>query len=105
MGYNIVVNNGKINYGIKHFVVDTINDMKQLPPTSQPGSTAYCFATQKKYILDNQGYWREMTSNSSNSGSSTDSDQDVEITYDGGQIGTNDTSTDVGFNGGELSGS
>lgn len=88
MGYNIIANNGKINYGIKHFAVDTINDLLKLPPTSQPGSTAYCLANGKKYMLDREKYWCEMPNTGGNSGGSSGSDDDIiDTVYDGGTIG------------------
>ena len=48
---------GKIAYGIKQFVVQTIEDLKTLPPCEM-GSTAFVEINQKKYIKTGAGEWK-----------------------------------------------
>ena len=47
----------KIAYGIKQFVVQTIEDLKTLPPCEM-GSTAFVEVNQKRYIKNSVGEWK-----------------------------------------------
>ena len=48
---------GKIAYGIKQFVVQTIEELDTLPPCEM-GSTAFVEINQKKYIKNGAGEWK-----------------------------------------------
>ena len=50
MGINIYSNSGHTAYGIKEFVVDTINDLENLPLDCQLGSAALCLEDGKVYF-------------------------------------------------------
>ena len=50
---------GKIAYGIKQFVVQTIEDLKTLPPCEM-GSTAFVEATQTRYMKNGIGEWKKI---------------------------------------------
>ena len=84
MGYHVLANREKVRYGVKSFVVDTLDDIKQLPNTAA-GSTVYCIETQKKYIMDTQGYWR--VAKNMGGGNSGLGDLDgVDLVFDGTEI-------------------
>ena len=48
---------GKIAYGIKQFVVQTVEELDTLPPCEM-GSTAFVEINQKKYIKNGAGEWK-----------------------------------------------
>ena len=90
MGYTILKNGDTTNYGIKHFMVDKLNDLKDFTTILQPGSTAYCFETNKKYMLDAQYRWQVMKNSGGGGGGNTTpvdpSDLEIEAFFDGGNI-------------------
>ena len=57
MGFCIYSNSGKINYGIKHIILDTENDFKKITEQYTPGTTAYVVDNSNNYILNNQNQW------------------------------------------------
>jgi len=52
MGYSIFSNSGKQNYGIKHFIVDTVNDIAKVSANTSPGSTIFVIETSESYMLN-----------------------------------------------------
>lgn len=42
MGYAVLKNSDTTNYGIKHFIIDKLNDLKNFTTVLTPGSTVYC---------------------------------------------------------------
>ena len=53
MAISIYSNRGIKNYGIKHFILDTENDLTYLSTAYKPGSTAFVVETSKYYMLNN----------------------------------------------------
>lgn len=89
MGYTVLSNRNQINYGIKNLIVDTLKDMKKLPPC-QAGTTIYCIETQKTYVMNSQGYWQEAPGlNGGNGGNQSISDSIL----DGTELPENPSST------------
>lgn len=88
MGISIVSNSGKKAYGIKHFIVDTANDINNLTTDCTPGSTALVIENSTTYILNTQHKWKE-----TDIGGSGISDQDTLI-FDG-----NNQSSDITLDG------
>ena len=87
MAVSIYSNSGIKNYGIKHFILDTQDDLTNIPTTCKPGSTAFITETSKYYMLNNQNKWIEVNLSASNGGSS------------GNEIDINEGDTVI-FNGG-----
>lgn len=56
MGFSIFSNGNKINYNIKNYVADTINDLTIIPK-SAPGSMVFVIENSTYYILNNQYQW------------------------------------------------
>lgn len=52
--------NGQIQYNIDEFVIDTPDDIKDLPRKSAMGSYALCISTGAVYVKDSQGEWKEI---------------------------------------------
>lgn len=50
---------GKISYGIKQFVVQTIEELNTLPPCEM-GSTAFVEVNQTKYMKNSAGEWKKI---------------------------------------------
>lgn len=54
---SIMTQDGKQAYGVKEYVVDTPDDVVNLPKNIAPGSTAIIASTSDVYILNNQKVW------------------------------------------------
>lgn len=89
--FTIYSNGNKTSYGIKHYDLDTIEDLKLMEKKDiTPGSTIFIINSSKYYKLNTKRQWIEIFpySNSSNSGGGSGSDED--FNYDGGSIDGSD---------------
>ena len=95
---SIYSNGTRITYGIKHYDLDSIEDLNKMNKSNlTPGSTIFIINSSKYYKLNSKKQWVEIfpygKGNSSNSGSGDgdndgpDSDNDI---YDGGSIDGSD---------------
>ena len=92
---SIISNSGHVAHGIKEFVLDTQNDLENLPVDIQAGSKAYIIETGISYILNSQGEWsQDMSASGSGSGAPGAPGKDGKSAY---QI-----AVDNGFNGTEA---
>ena len=92
---SIISNSGHVAHGIKEFVLDTQNDLENLPVDIQAGSTAKVIETGISYILNSQGEWsQDMSASGSGSGAPGAPGKDGKSAY---QI-----AVDNGFNGTEA---
>lgn len=67
--FTIARNSNKVAYGIKHFVIDTEQDLKEIPlGTVYPGSTAIILESSARYMLNNKREWVQLSSSSGGSG-------------------------------------
>ena len=86
----IGANGSKIAYGVKHYNLDTEEDIKQLPARGQiMGTTCFIISTSKYYIVNGSYEWVEISpfgnaSSGGNGGGGGSSNKD--IIYDGGTI-------------------
>lgn len=82
----IGANGEKIVYGIKHYNLDTENDLNQLPARNEiMGTTCFIISTSKYYMVNGNKQWVEiMPFGSTTSGDTPPSDNN--IIYDGGII-------------------
>ena len=63
--YTLTHQNGKVNYGLKKFIVDSVEDIEKIPTISLlPGSTAFIPKSSKLYIYQDNNTWIEQKSNS-----------------------------------------
>ena len=58
MGYNTLSQSGHTAYGIKEFVVDTDDDIKNLPTDGPMGSAALSIASGNVFILNSKRKWK-----------------------------------------------
>lgn len=54
--YKITSNDGDIAYGIKEFVCDTLEDLKDLPSCAM-GSVAFVIATAEIFMINSKKEW------------------------------------------------
>jgi len=83
MAISIYSNRGIKNYGIKHFILDTNNDLQKLSTSYIPGSTAFIVENSKYYMLNNSHVWCEVSLGNGGGGNGSYEDIDLLI-YDGG---------------------
>ena len=96
----IVRNSNKIAYGIKHFVVNTETELKEIPLGNvYSGSTALVLESSARYVLNNRLPWVKLAASYGSGGSTTpDSPGDIYVGLDGGLV------TDAGIIDGEDEG-
>ena len=85
----IVKNSGKISYGIKRYLCDTLEDL----PYSEngevviPGSKAYVISEKKTYMMGSDEEWHEINEGSGSGASSMSQLTDVDLTnLEDGQV-------------------
>lgn len=85
----IVKNSGKISYGIKRYLCDTLEDL----PYSEngevviPGSKAYVISEKKTYMMGSDEEWHEINEGSGSGASSMSQLTDVDLTnLENGQV-------------------
>ena len=85
----IVKNSGKISYGIKRYLCDTLEDL----PYSEngevviPGSKAYIISEKKTYMMGSDEEWHEINEGSGSGASSMSQLTDVDLTdLEDGQV-------------------
>lgn len=83
MAISIYSNSGNINYGIKHFTLDTIKDLEKISINYTPGSTIYISESSETYILNNSHKWILFNNNNNNNNNNEETDIDIRI-FNGG---------------------
>lgn len=98
MNGSISRNSNNVAYGVKHYTIDTPNDVKELPLHCTPGSTAFVISTSDRYMFNNQYQWIKVANSNSSGGSGSGEGQgsgdgcnchcgDIDsIIWDGGNI-------------------
>ena len=85
-------NGNKIAYGIKHYNLDTEQDLINLPTSRETmGCTCFVISTSKYYMLNSSLKWIEITPfgkvvNGGGGGDTPDTPSDDDIIYEGGII-------------------
>lgn len=51
---------GHVAYGLLEFMIDTVNDLNQLPVDVPMGSTAFCIEDGSVYVINSSGEWVEI---------------------------------------------
>lgn len=67
---NLYKQDGEILYGIKEYLLDSSDDLVDLPRDVRTGSTALVISTGAKYVLDGNKNWVIINSPSGGSGGS-----------------------------------
>jgi uncharacterized membrane protein len=83
MMISIGANRNRLAYGIKHYNVDTEDDLRNINTSNTAmGTTAFVIETSQQYMLNGSGEWKKIkTSNNNGGGSSSD-----DPVYDGGGV-------------------
>ena len=63
MSYALYANDDNIAYGVKKFVVDKEEDIKELPISITPGSSALILSSSTFYVLSNMHQWIKIDKN------------------------------------------
>lgn len=87
MAISIYSNRGIKSYGIKHYILDTTDDLKKVSINCTPGSTAFITETSQYYMLNNKKTWvliNVAAGGGGNSGGTPDIHDGDNIIYDGG---------------------
>ena len=58
--YRLYANDDNITHGTKKFIVDNDDDIKELPTSGTPGSSALVLSSFTIYILNTQQRWIKM---------------------------------------------
>lgn len=58
--HRLVSTNGQIQYDHDEWVVDTPEDLENLPPHSGMGSTAFVISNATLYMKNSEGKWVEV---------------------------------------------
>lgn len=82
----ITRNSNRINYGIKHFIADTENDIQNIPllSTTLPDSTVFVIEDSSTYVLTQSREWVKVITASSGGTGGDDSEGDNTLPDDGG---------------------
>ena len=102
--FTIRANGDRTSYGVKHYTLDTIDDLKQLEKKDiTSGSTIFIINSSKYYMLNSKKQWVEIFpyNNSSNGGSGPAPGE----SYDGGSIDGSDPMPGESYDGGSIDGS
>ena len=72
MALFIIANSGKISYGIKHYLCDTLDDIpfEDNGEAIAPGSTTYVIDSKKTYMYNSKGQWVEIITGGGSGGAS-----------------------------------
>lgn len=54
---NLYSQNGDVQYNIREYIVDTEDEIANLPKGAAMGSTALVLSTAELFMLDGQGEW------------------------------------------------
>lgn len=88
----IGANGEKIAYGIKHYNLDTPNDLAVLAKNGNMGTTCFVISTSKYYMLNSKKEWIEIYPYGSSSGGGGggsgggDEPETEDIVYEGGVV-------------------
>ena len=58
--YGIMETSGHTKQGITQFVIDTPDDLDDVPINVAPGSTVFCISTSAVYMLNHKHEWCEI---------------------------------------------
>jgi hypothetical protein len=94
MAHNITANDDTIAYGIKKIMVDSKEELKELPYKLAPGSKALDVSTMDLYLLNNQNTWVKIknlkvsggSSSEGGSGNGGSGEEGKTYIWDGGDI-------------------
>ena len=57
---NMSSQSGHTTYGLKEYILDTPEDLQDLPITDKMGSTAFIISTSQVYMINSKGEWKEV---------------------------------------------
>jgi hypothetical protein len=79
MAYSLLSQSGQRSgraYGVKSYVADTPEDLKDISTNIPMGCSAYVISTKERYMLNSNGEWKLMGSSGGSGGGEGGSDDD-----------------------------
>lgn len=64
----IMSSNGEISYGVNDYVIDTDDELNEIPSNAEGGSTAYSIESGTTFIKDNMNEWSILNTSASSGG-------------------------------------
>ena len=89
---NLYKQDGEILYGVKEYIIDSMDDVKDLPTNVRPGSIAMLVPSGVKYILNGKKEWVLLmqSSGGGSEGGNTEILEELLRQYDANYNGTVD---------------
>lgn len=88
--FNLYKQDGETLYGIKEFVLDTKEDLQNLPTNIKAGSSALIISTGAVYMLNGSKEWVEIGAVAANEGGSVSPELENEIQQFMNEVDSND---------------
>ena len=89
---SIGANRNRKAYGIKHYNIDTEDELKKIDVSREVmGTTAFVIETSQRYMLNGSKEWKKINATSGGSGSGGGSSEDI---WDGGGVDDSDVPSD-----------
>ena len=60
MAFNMISTYGQVQYNVSEFVIDSPDDLENLPKKCAQGSVALCTDDGSVYVKDSTGEWKEV---------------------------------------------
>lgn len=80
----IMSSNGEISYGVNDYVIDTDNELNEIPNNAAAGSTAYSIESGTTFIKDNMNEWSILNTSNGSGGGTVDLPDNLLYSYDMG---------------------
>ena len=101
----ISANGNKSAYGVKHYILDTLEDLLSLNPSRlEMGTTAFIIDSSKYYMVNGSGVWKQINPHTSSGGGGTTPDVDDEVIYEGGGVESDSVDDEAIYEGGGVDG-
>lgn len=80
---------GQVSYNVVKLILDTKDDLINLPTGVKPGSTAFVIETSETWMMNSQNQWKQVNISNTGGGSGgggNEDDPNKDIIYEGGTI-------------------
>ena len=99
----IGANGNKPAYGVKHYILDTLEDLLELNPSRlEMGTTAFIIDSSKYYMVNGSGVWKQINPQTSSGGGGTTPDINDEVIYEGGGVESDNVDDEAIYEGGGV---
>lgn len=78
----IMSSNGEISYGVNDYVIDTDDELNEIPSNAEGGSTAYSIESGTTFIKDNMNEWSVLNTSAGSGGGISELPDNILYSYD-----------------------